>query len=104
MANPVHNPSGDDVLTAYLDGELDGEAKRALEAALAADAGTRARLEALKGSGRPFQESFALVTEAAPRERLTTMFAGMAPPRAELGAPRRFWMSAAAVVLFAGGI
>ncbi len=103
MADPAHNPPGDDVLTAYIDGELDADARRAVDAALAADAQTFARLNALKGAARPFKESFQLVTDAAPRERLTAMLAAVAPPRAD-HAPRRVWMSAAAVVLFAAGI
>jgi hypothetical protein len=103
MANPVHNPPAD-VLTAYIDGELDADARRAVDAVLVADADTRARLEALKASQRPFKESFELVTEAAPRERLQATLAGIAPPRAEHGAPRGFWMSAAAVMLFAAGV
>jgi hypothetical protein len=104
MAHPVHNPPGDDVLTAYLDGELDAEARRDVDASLAADAETRARLEALKASGRPFKDAFQLVTDAAPRERLGAMIAAIVPPQAERGAPRRVWMSAAAVVLFASGV
>jgi anti-sigma factor RsiW len=103
MANPVHNAPGDDVLAAYLDGELDADARKAVETAVAADQATRARLEALKNSNRPYKEAFQLVLDAAPRDRLAAAFGAMAPPR-DLAPPRRVWVSAAAIVLFASGV
>jgi len=103
MADLPNDAPGDDVLTAYLDGELSPEERSALEAQVAADPSTKARLDALAASSRPYKQAFALVLDAAPRDRLGTLVNELAP-RALPAAPRRLWMTAAAVVLFAAGI
>jgi anti-sigma factor RsiW len=104
MAEPVTSAPGDEVLTAYLDGELPAEERRALEAQLAADASLKGRLDALAKGSRPFKEAFAPLLEAAPRERLEAMIR-RTTPRPQMPAPRRGWVAAAAaVVLFAAGI
>jgi anti-sigma factor RsiW len=104
MAEPVHNAPGDDVLAAYIDGELDAEAHKAVDAALAADPATRTRLDALKAGNRPYKDAFQLVLDAAPTERLAANLARIAPRRADSPPPRRVWLSAAAVLLFASGV
>src|SRR4051812_36472068 len=103
MADLRNDAPGDDVLTAYLDAELSPEERTALEARVAADPSTKARLDALAASSRPYKQAFALVLDAAPRDRLGTMVNELAP-RALPAAPRRMWMAAAAVVLFVAGI
>ena len=103
MADLHNDAPGDDVLTAYLDGELTPEERSALEARFAADPQLRARLDAIAASTRPYKQAFALVLDAAPRERLGKMVNELAP-QALPAAPRRMWMAAAALVLFAAGI
>jgi anti-sigma factor RsiW len=104
MADPVNNdvPS-DDVLTAYLDEQLEAGERRAVDARLATDAATRARLTALAASNRPYPQAFALVLDAAPRDRLVAMIESIAP-RTMPKAPRRVWATAAAIALFATGV
>ncbi len=72
-------------LVAYIDGELDAREREAVAAALAGDAGARARLERLKSGGRPFADAFEPLLAAAPDERLQAMFAGLVARNAETG-------------------
>ena len=65
-------PTLDEELTAYLDGELDGTARAALETRLATDGALHAELEMLR-SGRPPAEPFDLLLDIAPIDRLEAM-------------------------------
>ncbi|MDF1721804.1 MAG: hypothetical protein P1U65_14120 [Minwuia sp.] len=60
----------DEDLVAYLDGELALADRQALDQALSDSADLRARLEVLRGGDRPFRESFDLLLDAAPLERM----------------------------------
>ncbi len=103
-AEPDHPPSRDEELTALLDGELDADARAALEARLAGDADLRARLALLR-SGRPPAEAFDTLLDMAPIGRLEAMLAAAEAP------PARAWSSfgglralaAAIVLLILGG-
>jgi anti-sigma factor RsiW len=97
-------PINDEMLTAYLDGELDGGDRAAVEARLAADDGLRARLETLR-TGRPPAEPFDLILDMAPIDRLEKMLEA-----ADTARTPRNWSSfgglralAAAIVLLALG-
>jgi anti-sigma factor RsiW len=96
-----HQPDLDETLTAYLDGELDAEARAAIEARIAADDAVRARLDVLR-RGRPPAAPFDLVTDMAPVEKLEAMLEGAAAPaprRSSSGALRAI---AAGIMLLAG--
>ena len=101
---PDRAPTPDEEITAYLDGELDGIARGALEGRLAADAALRAELEMLR-SGRPPAEPFDLLLDIAPIDRLEKML------EAAEAAPSRTWsgfgglraLAAAIVLLVLGG-
>lgn len=71
----------DEALTAYLDGELDRDARAALEARLAEDAALRARLDVLR-AGRPPAEPFDLILDMAPIGRLEHMLEAADTPAA----------------------
>ncbi|HKJ62520.1 MAG TPA: hypothetical protein VKA94_11110 [Hyphomicrobiales bacterium] len=66
-----------EMLVAYIDGELDASESTALADALANDPDARARLESLKSGGRPFAEAFDAMLHAAPDDTLQAMFADM---------------------------
>jgi len=106
MANPVDSGApGDELLVAYLDGELAEGERRALEAKLQADRGLKARCDALAAVSRDYAAAFAPLLAAAPRERLDAMLATVVGAKA-VKPPRRIgWFSgAAAAALFAAGL
>lgn len=65
----------DATLIAFLDGALPAKERSLLERRLAADAGLKARLEALAAGSRPFRESYEALNAHAPAARLETMLA-----------------------------
>jgi anti-sigma factor RsiW len=96
-------PINDEMLTAYLDGELEAGDRPTVEAHLEADEALRARLETLR-TGRPPAEPFDLILDMAPIDRLEKMLEAADRP-----APRS-WSSfgglralAAAIVLLVLG-
>jgi anti-sigma factor RsiW len=98
-------------LVALIDRELDEEARRDLEARLAADPDLRARLDRLREGGRPFAPAFQAVLDAAPIERLkASLAAAEAVDRPGHSSRRRSTIHAsrfgvaAALVLFCAGI
>ena len=97
-------PTLDEEITAYLDGELDDARRASLEARLAADDATRARLETLR-AGRPPAEPFDLLLDMAPIDRLEAMLDAVDKP-----APRTWGsfgglraLAAAVLLLVLGG-
>src|ERR1700722_12041230 len=64
-------------LVALLDGELDDEARAALEARFNAEPDLRARLRQFRDSERPFARAFQLLLDAAPVDRLSASLAGL---------------------------
>ena len=62
-------------LVAYLDGELEGGARVAVETAVAADESLRARLETLRAGDRPFRAGFDALLDSAPTQRLQDILA-----------------------------
>ncbi len=76
MADPVDSPPSDDaLLTAYIDGELATDDRRAVEARLAGEAALAARLADLKRGGRDFAGAYDALLAGAPHERLAAMLA-----------------------------
>lgn len=71
----------DEMLTAYLDGELGPEKRAALEAKVAADHGASTRLEFLTHANLAYAEAFAPMLEEAPREKLEAMLNALPSPR-----------------------
>jgi anti-sigma factor RsiW len=98
-------------LVAYIDGELDDDARRSLEARLSADADLRARLHRLRDGGRPFAPAFQALLDEAPVQRLQASLAAImatkerdaAPVRAGLTLSARRVAAAAAILLFCAG-
>jgi anti-sigma factor RsiW len=70
----------DEVLTAYLDGELDAPARERIESALQARSDLRCRLGALQAGERPFRRSFDALLEQAPTERLQAILQNLSVP------------------------
>ncbi|MBW6421701.1 zf-HC2 domain-containing protein [Rhizobium sp. XQZ8] len=71
----------DELLVAYLDGELDAARRAEVEAAVSADAGTAARLATLRQSDLPFSESFEPLLGQAPQQKLEAMLAAIPSPQ-----------------------
>jgi anti-sigma factor RsiW len=97
------------LLAAFIDGELDEPARRAVEARLASEADLRERLAVLQNGGRPFALAFNTLLEHAPVERLKASLDDIqALPEAPPPARRTFWLSrsgvAAAIGLLCVGI
>jgi anti-sigma factor RsiW len=97
-------------LTAYLDGEMAGEAHEGLAARLARDAELRDRLALLARGGRPFRQAFDVLLDQAPTERLDAILASLpearpAPARWTWGGrASRIAAAAAGILLFLAGI
>lgn len=116
MTSPVDNGAGsagggvgndDEVLTAYLDGELAGAGRAALDRRLLAEPSLKARLDNLASGGRPFGLAYDALLAAAPVDRLTATLhelAGEKSARPARGLPRALLAIAAAVVIFAAGV
>jgi anti-sigma factor RsiW len=95
----------DELLTAYLDGQLDAQETSEIEKLVAKDATVRQRLAVLRGGDRPFREALAPLLEMAPRERLEALAASAASRAATSAArpsprPLRWTLAAAAAALF----
>jgi anti-sigma factor RsiW len=103
MADPVDSARpDDDVLVAYLDGELPPGERAALEARLASDASLRARRDALARGNRRFADAFDVLLAAAPGDRMQAKLSGLKTP-APRRTLRRFAALAAAIVLLVVG-
>jgi anti-sigma factor RsiW len=97
------------LLVAFIDGELDESARRAIEARLAAEADLRAHLALLHDGARPFAQAFQALLDEAPVERLKAAAAALdarqSPPLPQRPKFRLDSLGiAAAIVLFCAGI
>ncbi len=72
----------DEMLVAYLDGELDVSDRADVETALSTEAAVSSRLETLRRSNLPYSESFEPLLSHAPREKLEAMLAAIPSPQA----------------------
>jgi anti-sigma factor RsiW len=105
MADPADSGPGDEILVAYLDGELAADERAAVDARLAGDSALWARLETLRRGGRRFTEAFDTLLAAAPGTRLAATLADAVGRQRHRGRPTVRWagMAAAAVAIFAVG-
>jgi len=94
----------DEMLTAFIDGELDGEDAARIEALIDSDPSVAARFDHLSRADLPYAESFETLLAAAPVDRLESMLAAIPPqarqPRSIMG--RRGFLAAAAACVIAG--
>jgi len=103
------NVVSDEELVAYLDDELSGAERSAIESRLNADPAAKERLEYLRAGDRPFAEAFDAVLQSAPSERLRDILLESARGRREpefgraWRVDRRLAAIAAAIVLFVAG-
>ncbi len=66
----IHTPVTDELLVAYLDGELSSDERQTLESALARDEELRARLKTFQDGEQPWEEAFEGMLQQAPLEKL----------------------------------
>jgi len=98
-------PFSDEMLVAYMDGELSDAERDAVEALIGSDSEAAVRFEHLSRSALPFREAFAPLLAAAPAARLDAMLAAVpavSAPKAAAGIGRRGLLAAAAACLVAG--
>ncbi|WP_028750485.1 anti-sigma factor family protein [Rhizobium leucaenae] len=96
----------DELLTAFIDGELDAAESDRIEKLIASDAQVAERFDFLSRSDLPFREAFEPVLTAAPSAKLTAMLAAIpstnAQKKAASGVSRRGFLSAIAACLVVG--
>ncbi|MGN8019297.1 anti-sigma factor family protein [Phyllobacterium sp. 22229] len=81
MTDPNHNAmTSDEMLVAYLDGELDADTRRRVEGLIGSDEAVADRLHFLAASNLPFKNAFDPLLDKAPAEKLQSMLAGISPP------------------------
>jgi anti-sigma factor RsiW len=96
-----HGMPENELLTAYLDGELGAEARAALERRLAAEPALKARLDGLASATDGLAAAYQALSAVAPRERLETFVARATVLRRPRWLPGRAALSmAAAIVVF----
>lgn len=94
-------PPSDELLVAYLDGELAPEQRQLIDNQLHDDPAITARLEQLKCGDLPFNAAFESVLNQAPTDRLQAMLKALPPtPTATLS--RRSFLAVAASFAVAG--
>lgn len=96
----------DELLVAYLDGELTAEERTRVETAISTDEVVAQRFDYLCRSDLPFQDAFDSVLDEAPADRLQAMLAALPTPvsSAPQSMSRRGFIAAAAGFVVAGVI
>ncbi|WP_448652468.1 anti-sigma factor family protein [Pseudomonas fluorescens] len=89
------NAPSDELLVAYLDGELDAEQRQLIADQLKANASVAARLEELQCADLPFKAAFDSMLDEAPTERLNAMLKALPTAQAPAMSRRRFLAVAA---------
>ncbi len=97
----------DELLVAFIDGELDASESRRIEALIHTDERVAQRFEFLSRSDLPFREAFEPLLDAAPAPRLEAMLAAIPSATGKTaavasGIGRRGFLAAAAACLVAG--
>lgn len=95
------NAASDELLVAYLDGELDAEQQTLIADQVRADPALAARLEALQCVDLPFKAAFDSVLDQAPTERLHAMLKALPPAHPSM-LSRRGFLAVAASFAVAG--
>jgi anti-sigma factor RsiW len=100
------NMPSDELLTAFIDGELDAAERDRMEKLIAGDARVAERFDFLSRSDLPFREAFEPVLAAASSAKLDAMLASIPSTKeqkkAASGIGRRGFLSAIAACLVAG--
>jgi len=100
----AHSPPSDELLVAYLDGELDRDQRQQIDHLLRTEPPVAARLDQLKCGDMPFRQAFDSVLDEAPTERLQAMLNALPPAvsahRATMS--RRGFLATAASFVVAG--
>jgi anti-sigma factor RsiW len=100
----MHPMTSDEMLVAFIDGELDAGEQRAMEDLLEKDPALAARLELLAGSPPPLQGAFDALLEEAPVTKMKERLAlSTARPKSEPLYTRR-GLIAASIALIAFGV
>lgn len=103
--NHRHGAPADEMLVAFIDGELDAAESADVERWIAGDPATAQRFGFLARSNLPYEQAFAPLLEAAP-DSLDTMLASLPSPGLETAPPsrlsRRAFLGVAAACLVAG--
>lgn len=89
------NAPSDELLVAYLDGELDAEQRQLIADQLKANPSVAARLDELQCADLPFKAAFDSMLDEAPTERLNAMLKALPPAQAPVMSRRRFLAVAA---------
>jgi anti-sigma factor RsiW len=100
--------AGDDLLVAYIDGELEAAERERLEVRLAADPALSARLAFLSRSSFAYEAAFAPLLEAAPKASLDAMLARVTAAKVAVSSrpawSRRGLMAASVALLVVGAL
>ncbi|MBB5571541.1 anti-sigma factor RsiW [Rhizobium paranaense] len=100
------NMPSDELLTAFIDGELDAAESGKIEKLITSDAQVAERFDFLSRGDLPFREAFEPVLAAAPSAKLTAMLAAIPftneQKKAVSGVSRRGFLSAIAACLVVG--
>lgn len=98
----------DELLVAFLDGELDGAEREKIEELIRTDEGVAERFDFLSRSSLPFARAYEPVLSAAPSASLQAMLANIPSPQMRrntvFGAGRRSFLATAAAFLVVGVI
>ncbi|HEY0290550.1 MAG TPA: transcriptional regulator [Pseudomonas sp.] len=98
---PPSPPISDEMLVAWLDGELDAEQQRQIQVLVEHDEHIAQRVAYLHRSDLPFKAAFKPLLEQAPVERLQEMLKTLPRP-AQLSMSRRAFLARAAGLVIAG--
>lgn len=90
-----NTPPSDELLVAYLDGELDPGQRQLIDNLLGIDPAVTARVEQLKRGHLPFKAAFDSVLDQAPTARLQAMLDALPPAPVQALSRRRFLAVAA---------
>ncbi|NWE41831.1 transcriptional regulator [Pseudomonas yamanorum] len=90
-----NTPPSDELLVAYLDGELDPSQRQLIDNLLGIDPAVTARVEQLNRGHLPFKAAFDSVLDQAPTARLQAMLDALPPAPAPALSRRRFLAVAA---------
>lgn len=88
-------PVSDELLVAYLDGELEARQHRLIADQVSTNPALAARVEALQCADLPFKAAFEAMLDQAPSERLQAMLKALPPVQAPALSRRRFLAVAA---------
>jgi anti-sigma factor RsiW len=103
----AHDPTIDELLVAFMDGELDEAERTRISELIETDEAVAARFDFLSASELPYRAAFEPMLAEAPATQLNAMLAALPSPlqqksRATVWSSRRGFLAAAAACLVAG--